>query len=106
MSNLKRQIEVFSPLDGSSLGHIPASGPEEIDAAVKRSAEAFASWSATPVKERVQPLYRFKHLVEKHLAEIAQIVSIENGKTPAEASAGVERGLEVVEFACSLPQLF
>ena len=58
-----------------------------------------------PVKERVQPLYHFKALVETNLSRLALSVSRENGKTPDEAAAGIQRGLEVVEYACALPAL-
>lgn len=103
---VNRRIDVFSPHDGSLLGHVEVCGSSEVDAAVGRASRAFDTWGRTPVKERVQPLFRFKQIIEHNLAELAKLVSSENGKLPAEAAAGIERGLEVVEFACSMPQLF
>lgn len=100
-----RNIEVISPLDGSVLGSIEVADASAVNAAVNRAQTAFQSWSATPVKERVQPLFRFKQLVEDNIAELSKIVSDENGKTPGEAEAGIRKGLEVVEFATSLPAL-
>ncbi|MEM1295999.1 MAG: CoA-acylating methylmalonate-semialdehyde dehydrogenase, partial [Verrucomicrobiota bacterium] len=98
-------IEVISPLDGSTLGNIEALDSSGVDKAVKRAQAAFEGWGQTPIKELVQPLFRFKHLVESHMPELADLVSSENGKTPAEAEAGIQKGLEVVEYATSLPAI-
>ncbi len=98
-------IEVTSPVDGRSLGSIEAQGPDAIDQAVARSQKAFETWGQTPVKDRVQPLFRFKQLVEDHIQELSNLVSSENGKTPAEAEAGIRKGLEVVEYATALPAI-
>lgn len=98
-------IDVISPLDGSTLGQVEPLDAKEVDQAVQRSLAAFGTWGQTPIKERVQPLFRFKHLVETHMTELANLVSSENGKTPAEAAAGIQKGLEVVEYATSLPAI-
>ena len=98
-------IEVISPLDGSKIGSVERCSADEVDAAVERAKAAFVHWSTTPVKERVQPLFRFKQLVEDNIAELSQCVTSENGKTLAESEAGIRKGLEVVEFATSLPAL-
>ena len=94
-----------SPVDGAGLGSVIAATAAEVDATVEVAARAFATWGETPVKERVQPLFRFKELVERHIAEVARIVTAENGKTLAESEAGIRKGLEVVEYATSMPQL-
>jgi malonate-semialdehyde dehydrogenase (acetylating)/methylmalonate-semialdehyde dehydrogenase len=98
-------ISVTCPHDGRSLGEFCAATGAEVDAAVQIASRAFKAWSEVPVKERVQPLFRFKQLAEQRVEELAALVSLENGKTIAEATAGVHRGLEVVEFACALPSL-
>jgi malonate-semialdehyde dehydrogenase (acetylating)/methylmalonate-semialdehyde dehydrogenase len=100
-----RTLPLFSPLDGASLGALVVADAAQMDAIVRTADDAFQSWSRTPVKERVQPLYRFKTLVEKNLCTLAETVSRENGKTVDEAAAGIQRGLEVVEYACALPAL-
>lgn len=100
-----KTIDVQSPLDGSNLGRIEIADASAVDAAVARSQAAFASWGDVPVKERVQPLFRFKQLVEQEMQSLATLVSSENGKTVDEAAAGIAKGLEVVEFATSLPVL-
>lgn len=98
-------VKVTSPIDGSILGRIAATSPEELDAMVQHARKAFGSWSKESVKDRVQVLFRFKRLVEDNIEPLAKLVEQENGKLAAEARAGIEKGLEVVEFACSLPQL-
>ncbi len=94
-----------SPRDGRGLGNVVAADSRLIDETVAAAQRAFQQWRATPVKERVQPLFRFKHLAETHIAELSELISCESGKTIAEAEAGLRKGLEVVEYATSLPQL-
>jgi malonate-semialdehyde dehydrogenase (acetylating)/methylmalonate-semialdehyde dehydrogenase len=78
---------------------------KDLDNAVKAAKAAFPKWSHTPIKERVQVFYKYKYLLEKNLQELAALVSEENGKTPGEATAELEKCVELTEFACSLPQL-
>ena len=94
-----------SPIDGHALGTVGAASPDLIDETVAVAQRAFATWRTTPVKDRVQPLFRFKQLAERHVAELSELISTESGKTPAEAEAGLRKGLEVVEYATSFPQL-
>ena len=98
-------IEVVSPLDGLTLGRVPRGGSDDINQAVSKAQAAFIEWGALPVKERVQVLFRFKQLLEKDIDEISDLVSLENGKTHAESKAEVAKGIEVTEFATSLPQI-
>jgi malonate-semialdehyde dehydrogenase (acetylating)/methylmalonate-semialdehyde dehydrogenase len=92
-------------VDGSKLGRIQACDAAEVDVAVARAQAAFADWGKTPVKQRVQPLFRFKQLVEQYIDELSASVTAENGKTLAESEAGIRKGLEVVEYATSFPAL-
>lgn len=94
-----------SPVDGRSLGIVHAADTALLDETVAAAQTAFATWRATPVKDRVQPLFRFKQLAEQNIAELSALISSESGKTPAEAEAGLRKGLEVVEYATSFPQL-
>jgi malonate-semialdehyde dehydrogenase (acetylating) / methylmalonate-semialdehyde dehydrogenase len=97
---------LISPVDGSVLGTVHVADAARVDEAVSTAKAAFANWGTTPVKERVQVLYRFKSLVEQRIDEIASQVTAENGKTHAESIASIQRGIEVVEYAASLPSLF
>ena len=99
------QRALISPIDGAALGTLTAATATEVARAVEVAATAFTTWGRMPVKERVQPLFRFKELAERHIAELARIVTAENGKTLAESEAGIRKGLEVVEYATSMPQL-
>jgi len=103
--NGKKSMDVRSPLDGKVISTVPLSAATDLDTAVKAAQAAFPAWSAMPIKERVQVFYRYKTLLEKHLKELAEIVHIENGKTMDEATAEVEKSIELTEFTCSLPQL-
>jgi len=97
---------LLSPIDGESQGTVHVAGASLVSEAVEAAEDAFASWSTTPVKERVQVMYRFKSLVEAKVDEIAKQVTAENGKTHAESVASILRGIEVVEYAASVPALF
>jgi malonate-semialdehyde dehydrogenase (acetylating)/methylmalonate-semialdehyde dehydrogenase len=98
-------LEVISPLDGSLLSTVPMSSSKDLQLAVSAAKKAFPSWSKTPIKERVQVFFKYKYLLEKNLAELAALVSEENGKTYGEAVAEIEKCIELTEFATSLPQL-
>ena len=100
-----KSMEVISPLDGTLLSTVPMSTAKDLSDAVAAAKKAFPAWSKTPIKERVQVFFRYKYLLEKHLKELSELVSEENGKTYGEATAEVEKSIELTEFACSLPQL-
>ena len=100
-----RALAVVSPLDGEPLGEVHPADAKAVDEIVQQAARAFTLWSQVPIKERVQPLFRLKQLVETRLGDLAATITRENGKTLEEAAAGIQRGLEVVEFACALPNL-
>ncbi len=100
-----RTLNVITPISGDVISSVTMSDYEELDRAVTAAREAFPAWSGTPIKERVQIFYRYKTLLEKHLSELAYLVHVENGKTMDEATAEVEKSIELTEFACSLPQL-
>ena len=74
-------LVVENPRHGKPLGTTPASKAVDVDAAVAAAKAAFPGWRATPLKERVQVLYRMKNLMEKHLEELTWLLSHENGKT-------------------------
>lgn len=103
------QTDVYSAVTNASTGEVitevPRCLPGEVNEAVAAAKSAFESWWQTPAVERVQVLFRFKALLDKHLDEIATILAIENGKTHAEAVGSVTRGIEIVEFACGAPTL-
>ena len=98
-------LDVFDPSRGTLLSRVPLSTAHEVDAAVSAAQAAFPAWAATPIKERVQVLYRYKALLERDIASLAALVTEENGKIDSEARAEVLKSAELTEFACSLPQI-
>jgi malonate-semialdehyde dehydrogenase (acetylating) / methylmalonate-semialdehyde dehydrogenase len=98
-------MDVISPLDGNLLSKVPMSNAKDLNDAVEAAKAAFPKWSKTPIKERVQVFFRYKALLEKHLKELSELCSEENGKTYSESVAEIEKCIELTEFATSLPQL-
>ena len=98
-------IDVTSPWTGQIIGSLGVSGATDVAAVVAAAREPQRAWASVPLKERVRPLGRFHELVTRALDELSETVALESGKTEAEARAGLLRGLEVVEFAQSLPNL-
>jgi len=100
-----RTMEVESPLDGSIIANMRLSTGKDLDQAVQTAREAQKQWEKVPIKERVQVFYRYKQLLEKNRNELSELIVAENGKTLSEATAEVDKAIELTEFACSLPQL-
>ena len=96
---------VYDPSTGEVVAETPLSTAEDLDRAVEKAKVAFEDWSATPVIQRVQVLFRFKMLLEEHFEELRDLVTLENGKDKNDAGGEVRRGIEVVEFACGMPTL-
>ncbi|WP_405415716.1 CoA-acylating methylmalonate-semialdehyde dehydrogenase [Maribacter sp. Asnod1-A12] len=96
--------EVISPIDGSVLTNVVLSSSKDLDEAVNAAKAALPAWSSKTLKQRVQVLYRFRQLLEDNIEELSELVYLENGKTKDEAKAEVLKGIELTEFACSLPQ--
>ncbi len=93
---------VVSPYFGRPIATLAASTPEDVEAAVHAAAKAGAAWRTRPLRERAQLLGRLRSLLAERSDEVARCAALESGKTEAEARAGLERGLEVVDFAMSL----
>ena len=105
IASTAKTVEVISPLDGTLLSTVPMSDNTDLNHAVTAAKKAFPGWSKTPIKERVQVFFKYKSLLEKHIKELAELCSEENGKTYSESVAEIEKSIELSEFACSLPQL-
>jgi malonate-semialdehyde dehydrogenase (acetylating)/methylmalonate-semialdehyde dehydrogenase len=98
-------LPIYNPATGQVIDQVPLSGSHEVDAAVQAAATAYASWSLTPVMERVRLMFRFKALLEQHFEDLAAIITRHHGKTLEESRGEVRRGIEVVDFACGAPTL-
>jgi len=97
--------DVFNPTSGALAARVPLASKSEVERAIANAREAFAGWSETSPVARARVMFRFKELVEKHIDELALIVASEHGKVLSDAKGSVQRGLEVVEFACGIPHL-
>ncbi len=104
-SAAQEYVDVLNPATGELLARTPLSTYAEVDAAVHAGADAFPAWRRTPPGERVQYLFKLKNLLEEHIGEIAKVITVENGKTLAEAKAEIRRGIENVEVACGMPMM-
>jgi len=96
---------VFDPAAGSVQAEVALAGPAGVDAAVAAAKAASVRWGDTSIAARTKILFAFRGLVAGHADELARIVSSEHGKTIPDAAGEVQRGLEVIEFACGLGQI-
>jgi malonate-semialdehyde dehydrogenase (acetylating)/methylmalonate-semialdehyde dehydrogenase len=100
-----RTGDVFDPSTGLVTGRVPYASAEELNACVATAKAAFPKWAATPPLRRARVMFRFRDLLERGSDEIAAAISREHGKTLSDARGEVVRGMEVVEFACGIPEL-
>ena len=100
-----RSGPVFDPASGEQKAEVAFASPDEVDAAVRAASEAFEQWAGSSLSTRAKTLFAFRELVNAHVEELAAVVSDEHGKVITDARGEVQRGLEVVEFACGIPQL-
>lgn len=98
-------LAVTNPATGAWVGEAPQATAADVDLAVRSAHEAFLKWRDVPVVDRVQPLYRFKSLLEEHAGEVAAILTRENGKTVEDAKMEVRRAIQMVEVSCGMPSL-
>ncbi len=97
--------EVYNPASGEIAARAPLADRETSQRAIAAAHDALAEWAATPALKRARVMFRFRDLIETHSDELAAIISREHGKLYDDALGEVIRGLEVVEFACGIPQL-
>jgi malonate-semialdehyde dehydrogenase (acetylating)/methylmalonate-semialdehyde dehydrogenase len=100
-----RHGEVFNPSTGAVIARVPLCSAEDVDRVVQAAAAALAGWAESPVVERARVMFRFRELLQGCTNELAALVTREHGKTRAESRAEVQRGIEMVEFACGIPSL-
>lgn len=100
-----RRGDVFDPATGRVQARVPFADAVELDAAVQAAKAAFPAWAAWPALRRARCLFRLKQLIEQRADDLAAIITREHGKVLDDARGEVQRGLEVVEFACAAPQL-
>lgn len=101
----KATLEVLNPRHGKAMATVKMGGKDDVDAAVRAGEAAFKEWRNVPIRDRAHVLYRARDLMKQNLEELGWLLSHENGKTFNEAKAEVEKGIECLEYGCSLPNL-
>jgi malonate-semialdehyde dehydrogenase (acetylating)/methylmalonate-semialdehyde dehydrogenase len=96
---------VYNPATGEATGEVPFATAADVDRAVAAASRAFESWSRTGLNKRATILFAFRELVRQRADDLARLIVSEHGKVFADARGEVQRGLEVVDFACGIPQL-
>src|SRR3954452_3829931 len=96
---------VTNPATGAVLADVPYATAADIDRVAKVAHAAFLKWREVPVVDRVQVLYRYKALLDRDAAELAAVLTSENGKTQEDARMEVRRMIQMVEVACGMPSL-
>ena len=99
-----RTHKVWNPSTGEVQAEVVLGDASVLDAAVARAMEVQPEWAATNPQKRARVMFEFKRLVEAHKQELAELLSSEHGKVVDDAHGDVQRGLEVIEFACGIPQ--
>ena len=100
-----RTADVYNPATGEVTRQVPLASKADVDAAVAAAKAAYPAWRDTTPLRRARILTRFRELMEAHRQELARLASEEHGKTLADATGSVQRGIEVIEFACGVPHL-
>ena len=100
-----RKLPVYDPGLGEVAGEVHLGDAALLDSAVKVATEAYQSWGRAPLSQRARVMFAYRELLERNIGKIAKVISEEHGKTVADAAGEARRGLEVVEFACGIPQV-
>lgn len=98
-------LDIYNPATGKVIGHVAVANHATVEKAVAAAQAAFPSWANTTPLRRARVLFQFKALLEKHMEELAQLVTQEHGKTLSDARGSIQRGIDVVEFVCGIPHL-
>ena len=97
--------DVFDPNTGEVQALVPLASKAEVEAAIGNAAQAQPGWAAFNAQRRARVLMKFLELINKDMASLARLLSSEHGKTIPDARGDIQRGIEVIEFACGIPHL-
>ena len=100
-----RSGDVTNPATGEVARQVPLASADEMRGAIQNAAAAQPGWAAVTPQNRARVMFRFKALIEDHMEELATLASMEHGKTLEDAKGSVQRGLEIVEYACGIAQV-
>jgi len=105
VGNSSRFGDVLNPATGEVSKQVALASADDVRVAIASAQAAFPAWAATPPGKRAQVMFKYRELLLANMEELAVIVSSEHGKTIDDAKGSITRGLEVVEFACGIPQM-
>src|SRR6476646_10014561 len=100
-----RTGDVFNPNTGEVQAKVALASKAEVEKAIANAQAAFPGWAATNPQRRARVMFKFLELIQAEYDDLARLLSSEHGKTFADAKGDIQRGLEVVEFACGIPHL-
>ncbi len=100
-----RSQTVTNPATGAVTGQVPLANAADVDTAVAAAQAAFPKWSDTPPIRRARVMFKFLELVNQHKDALAHAITAEHGKVFTDAQGEVARGIDIIEFACGIPQL-
>ena len=101
----KRKGKVFNPATGDVSSEVLLGSKEDLNKTVDFAKKAFENWSTKPPIQRARIIFKYKELIEKNYDELTKLIVSEHGKVYEDAKGSLTRGLEVVEFACGIPQM-
>ena len=104
-SHSARRSEIFNPATGEQIGEVPLSTLDDLNATVATAKKAFETWKDVPPLKRARIMFNYKQLLDDNADNLAREISREHGKTHPDALGEVARGIEVVDFACGIPQM-
>src|ERR1044071_3674692 len=99
-----RNSDVWNPSQGEIQARVNLGTPATLQRAVNAALAAQPAWAATNPQRRARVMFKYKELIEANMDELAELLSSEHGKVIADAKGDIQRGLEVIEYACSIPQ--
>ena len=100
-----RAQDVFNPATGAVTGRVNLANTQDVDQAVAAAQAAFPAWADTPPLRRARVMFKFLELLNQHKDTLAHLITAEHGKVFTDAQGEVTRGIDIVEFACGIPQL-
>ena len=98
-----KKNKIFNPASGEQESEVRLANKADLDQAVEIAKKAFDTWSLKPALQRARVFFKFKELIEKNADELTKLIVSEHGKVYEDAKGSLTRGLEVVEFACGIP---
>ena len=101
----KKVSKIFNPATGEQSAEVKLASTSDVNKTVECAQKAFEDWSNKPPLQRARVMFKFKELIEKNSDELTKLIVSEHGKIYDDAKGSLTRGLEVVEFACGIPQI-